>query len=265
MKYTYPFDPLLKHHIYIALGLAVWIFLFLYATEPIDVGELSDYEKVLYLPIYAVIATLTYLCLIPIQNMLYNNNKQQWTYTYEFVFLIAFAAIAMIFSRLLYLYVIVYEQPNPYSLWYYITSIFIPAFIVILPVLCIGRLAFGKYHNKQLNHQKIEIKGEGNYEGLRIQLNDVVSIQSSNNYVEIFYVVHNELKKTLIRNKLSVIDKEFKELLRTHRSYLINPFHFQQWKTKNGKHFLILNYNIEVPISKTYLEPIKASLNSTTN
>ncbi len=265
MKYMYPFDPLLKHHICIALGMAVWIFLFLFFTEPMDVKELTDYEKLLYLPIYGAIAALTYLCLLPVQTALYKNNKQQWTYTYEFVFLITCACIAMIFSRLLYLYVIVYEEPNPYSLWYYITSIFIPALIVILPVLCIGRFGFGKYYNKKLDDQKIEIKGEGNYEGLRVQLNDVVSIQSSNNYIEIFYVVDNELKKTLIRNKLSTINNEFKEFLRTHRSYLINPFHFQQWKTNNGKHFLILNYNIEVPISKTYLNPIKAYLNSTTN
>ena len=73
------------------------------------------------------------------------------------------------------------------------------------------------------------------------------------------------MKKTLIRNKLSIIDAEFPELLRAHRSYLINPYHFQQWKTENGKLSVILNHSIEVPISKTYQPAIKATINSATN
>ena len=72
------------------------------------------------------------------------------------------------------------------------------------------------------------------------------------------------LKKSLIRNKLSVIDDEFPELLRTHRSFIINPFHFQRWKTEKGKLSLLLSYDIEVPISKTYQDAVKAEINSTT-
>ncbi|MCA0153035.1 LytTR family DNA-binding domain-containing protein [Winogradskyella vincentii] len=144
-------------------------------------------------------------------------------------------------------------------------TIYFPAIITILPIIIISRFAFGKYREKKIEDHKIEIKGEGNYEGLRLQLNDVVSIQSSDNYIEVLYIVGKDLKKTLIRNKLSVIDDEFPELLRTHRSHLVNPFHFLQWKTENGKHFLILNHNVEVPISKTYLNHIKASIHSTTN
>jgi DNA-binding LytR/AlgR family response regulator len=137
--------------------------------------------------------------------------------------------------------------------------------LTILPIIIIGRFAFGKYHEKRLEDQKIKIKGEGNYEGLRLQLNEVISIQSSDNYIEVFYVSGTNLKKALIRNKLSVIDEEFPELLRAHRSYLVNPYHFQQWKTENGKLFMLLNYNIEVPISKTYQKALKAAIQSTTN
>lgn len=156
-------------------------------------------------------------------------------------------------------------EPNPYLLGYMLKAIFLPALATILPIVVIARFAFGKYHEKKLEDAKIEIKGEGNYEGLRLNLNDLISIQSSDNYIEVFYLSGNDLKKTLIRNKLSVIDAEFEELLRTHRSYLINPFHYQQWKTENGKHFLILNHGIEVPISKTYLDAVKVSVNYTTN
>jgi DNA-binding LytR/AlgR family response regulator len=166
----------------------------------------------------------------------------------------------MIFARLLYLYVIVYGQPNPYTLGYHFTSIFLPALTVILPILIIGRFAFGKYKNKKLEEQKIEIQGEGHYESLRLLLNDLICIQSSDNYVEVFYIDGTMLKKSLIRNTLSKVSNSFPELLRTHRSFVINPFHFKSWKTEKGKHFLLLAQDIEVPISKTYLEDVKETL-----
>ncbi|WP_439151276.1 LytTR family DNA-binding domain-containing protein [Winogradskyella sp.] len=265
MKRNYPFDPLLKHHIITALVLAVWIFIFLYFTEPLDVNELNDTDKLIYLPGYGIIGGICYIVFLSFQHVLYKKKDKRWTILNEIIFLLTFTLISISIARFYYLYVIVPNEPNPYQLGFMLKSIFLPAVATILPIIIIARFAFGKYLEKRLDDQKVEIKGEGNYEGLRLQLNEITSIQSSDNYVEVNYLTGNDLKKTLIRNKLSVIDDEFPELLRTHRSFLINPFHFHQWKTSNGKHALILNHDIEVPISKTYLKTIKASINSTTN
>ncbi len=155
-------------------------------------------------------------------------------------------------------------ERNPYTLGYMLKTIFLPALSTILPIILIARFAFGKYHEKRIEDQKIEIKGEGNFEGLRLQFNDLVCIQSSDNYIEVHYISGNDLKKSLIRNKLSVIAEEFPDLLRVHRSYIINPYHFQQWKTEHGKRFMILRYDILVPVSKTYQPSIKAAFQSTT-
>lgn len=261
----HPFDPLLKHHFLIGLLLAIWIFVFLYFTEPLDVNEFNDNDKLIYLPGYAILGGFCYLLFLPIQSFLFKKSEQKWTVINEIIFLASFSIITITIARCYYLYIIMIDEPNPYELGYMLKSIFLPAIATILPIIIIARFAFGKYHEKRLEDQKIEIKGEGNYEGLRLQLNDVISIQSSDNYIEVFYVSGNNLKKTLIRNKLSVIDEEFSELLRAHRSYLFNPYHFQQWKTENGKLSVVLNHAIEVPISKTYQSAIKAAINSTTN
>lgn len=133
-------------------------------------------------------------------------------------------------------------HPNSYSLWYFVSAIIFPAMLTILPVLLIGRFAFGKFKEKKIDQQRIEIKGEGNYESLRLLDHDLIAIQSSDNYIEVFYLNGNELKKTLIRNKLSVIAKSFPDLLRTHRSYIINPIHYQSWKTERGKHTIKLSH-----------------------
>ncbi|WP_431134206.1 LytTR family DNA-binding domain-containing protein [Psychroserpens mesophilus] len=265
MHKQYPFDPSLKHHLLIALGLFVWIFVFLYFTEPLDVNEFANTEKLIYLPIYGCIGALLYMSVFPFQMWLYNKHKSVWKLSNELILLGLFILISIITLRLFYLHFIVDWHPNAYDFWYHFKSIMLPAIFTILPIIVIGRFAFGKYKEKKLEAQKIEIQGEGQYEGLRLQLDELICIQSSDNYIEVFYLNGALLKKTLIRNKLSVIEDSFPEVLRTHRSFIINPFHFQSWKTEKGKHFLYLSHNIEVPISKTYLDLVKKTLNFTTD
>ncbi len=265
IKLTYPFDPSIKHHLIIALGLAVWIFAFLYFTEPLDVSEFGDREKLIYLPIYGLIGGVCYSLFIPFQVWLYRRFKEQWSIGLEFGYLLTFILISATFARLYYLYIVVAGEPNPYSLGYYITNILLPTIAIVLPILIVGRFAFGKYKEKRLEQAKIEIKGEGTYDGLKLLLNDLICIQSSDNYIEVYYYSGKELKKSLIRNKLSVIADEFPELLRVHRSYIINPYHFQQWKTEKGKLFAELSSSISTPVSNTYKNEVKTVLNSATN
>lgn len=260
----YPFDPSVKHHCIIAIGLAIWIFVFLYFTEPLDVNEFGDDEKLIYMPLYGLMGAFCYLIFLPFQHYLYTKNEKNWYVKTELLFFLIFILVSICIARAFYLFVIVYGEPNPYTFWYHLKTVLIPAFLTILPIIIFGRYAFGKYKNKKIEAQKIEIKGEGNYEGLRILLNDLICVQSSDNYIEVFYLSGNEVKKTLIRNKLSVIADEFSELLRVHRSYIINPYHFKQWKTEKGKLFAELTSSIFAPISNTYKNDAKSVLNSTT-
>ena len=264
MKRTYPFDPSLKHHVIIALSLALWIFIFLYATEPLDINELTKSEQLIYLPLYGLIGGFCYLLFMPLQRFIYQNNNKRWTIISEFIFLLVFSFFVVIAARVFYLYVVVANEPNPYTFWYHFKSLLLPAIVTIMPILIIGRYALGKYKQKKLEDQKIEIKGQGNYESLRLLLNELICIQSSDNYIEVSYVSGTHLKKTLIRNKLSEIESCFPDLLRTHRSFIVNPFHIQKLKTQNGKPFLELSHALEIPISKTYIDAVKAEINFAT-
>lgn len=260
----YPFDSSIKHHLIIAIGLAIWIFVFLYFTEPLDVSEFYDFEKLIYLPLYGLLGAFCYLIFLPIQQYLHLKNGKNWYVKTEILFLLTFISICILASRTFYLFVVVPGEPNPYTLWYYIKDILFPAFLTILPIIIFGRYAFGKYKHKKIEAKKVEISGEGNYEGLRLFLNDLICIQSSDNYIEVYYLSGSDVRKTLIRNKLSSIDDEFAELLRVHRSYIINPYHFKQWKTEKGKLFAELTSSIFIPISNTYKNDVKSVLNYTT-
>jgi len=262
LQRSFPFDPKLKHHLVIAIALAIWVFVFLFLTEPLDVNELSTFEKLQYLPLYGLVGALSYLLMLPFQGFLYRRNEKQWMLKSEIFFFLFFVGAGLVLSRCIYLYIIVYGEPNPYTLWYFATALYLPAMSTIFPIVLVGRWAFGKYLEKQLEDQKIEIEGEGTYEGLRLQWNDLVYVKADDNYVEVSFLNNGALKKQLIRSKLSKVEGTFPELLRTHRSYLINPFHFLQFKTIEGKRNLQLTSEIIVPISKTYSEKVTGQLNN---
>lgn len=262
---TYPFDPSIKNHLGLALGLALWIFAFLYFTEPLDVAELSNIEKLTYLPLYGIAGALAYLGMLPFQSWLHKKRKSEWRWRSEGMFFLVFILSGLLLSRSVYLYIIVLNEPNPYTLDYFITAIYLPAIAIILPIIFFGRWALGKYKTKKLEQQKIEIQGDGNYESLRVLLEHLLCIKSSDNYVEVSFLDHGSIKKQLIRTKLSSIAEAHPELLRTHRSFLVNPFHFQSWKTVDGKSGLQLSHDIFAPISKTYATAVKTALYSTTN
>ncbi len=261
----YPFDGALRSHLLIALGLAIWVFVFLYFTEPLDVDEFGATEKLIYLPGYGLLGATCYLLSLPFQKFLFTRNKQQWFWREEILFLLFFLVCSFLVVRGFYLYVVMIDIPNPYTLGYYFRAIFFPAVLTILPIVIIGRWAFGKYKNKKLEDQKIVIQGTGNYESLRLHFNDLIAIQSSDNYIEISFLDGNQLKKQLIRNTLSTIETEFPELFRTHRSFLINPYHFQRWKIENGKQGVLLSHGLFVPVSKTYQTEAKAQFHFATN
>ncbi|MCE7992971.1 MAG: LytTR family transcriptional regulator [Roseivirga sp.] len=264
MKKSYPFDPSLRHHLLIAGGLVIWVFVFLYFTKPLDVTELGPREQLIYLPVYGLFASLCYLATLPFQYWLYRRNAQKWSVGAElgqFLFLFVFAFIVV---RLVYFYIVMESHPNSYTILYFATNIYLPAVLTIFPIVGIGRWSFGKYKEKKLEEQKIEIKGVGNYESLRLAFNDLICIQSADNYVEVTYREREEIKKQLIRNKLTAVEESLKDLVRAHRSYLINPHHFKQWSTGNRKVNVVLTSDLEVPVSKTYQEAIETAVNSTT-
>lgn len=136
--------------------------------------------------------------------------------------------------------------------------------MTVLPIIIISRWSIGKYKEKNLEESKIEVKGTGQYEGLRLLLKNLIFIKSADNYVEVNYLEDGQIKKQLIRNKLSEVEKDLADLTRTHRSYLVNLSHFKQWKSGDRKLLLVLTHNLEVPVSQTFKTTIENLVNSAT-
>lgn len=265
MKRTYPFDPSLKHHVFIAAGIALWVFTFLFFTEPLDVAELEPSEKLSFLPLYGLFAAFCYLLVLPLQTFLYQRQQKTWGFQSELMLWAAIFLIGFLLTRSVYYYIVMNQHPNAYGLLYFFRAIYLPALMTILPIIAIGRWSFGKYREKKIEESKIEIKGSGQYEGLRLHLSQLICVQSADNYIEVNYLEAGNLKKQLIRNTLSEVERSRPELLRTHRSFLINPQNFSQWKSGNRKLLVVLSEAIEIPVSATFKSQVEEAVNSTTS
>lgn len=262
-KKSYPFHPQTRSHLWIALSLGIWVFLFLFLVKPLTVDSLSLEEQLLYIPIYGLVAGLSYLLAILPQQSFYRKQKQKWYASNELLIIFSLSIVSVLLIWVFFRFVVTIDDADPWTFGEFLIEIFLPALCIVLPLVIIARYFSGKYY--QQNRKKVKIQGSGNYEHLHLFLEDLIYIQSSNNYVEVYYLQKKELKTTVIRTNLSKVEEEHSELLRIHRSYLINSLHYKEWKIEKGKHFIVLHPSEKLPVSKSHLENVKSHLSFATN
>jgi len=94
-------------------------------------------------------------------------------------------------------------------------------------------------------------------------LRDLLYLESTDNYVYIYYISHDKLKKELLRNSLKNLENIFKDtsIIRCHRSYMVNLENLNLVK-KTGQKMMIKLNQVEdlIPVSKTYQEGFKEFL-----
>jgi DNA-binding LytR/AlgR family response regulator len=104
------------------------------------------------------------------------------------------------------------------------------------------------------NTSHFTFQSENDKDQLRINLEDFLFANSSENYITINYMLDGKCKEHLIRKPLKILEKELKihpQIERTHRSYLVNSQNIKAVKQIKGKVLLEVNEN-SLPVSKQY-------------
>ncbi len=112
------------------------------------------------------------------------------------------------------------------------------------------------YHDTPRTHVDLfHFVDERNQIKLSIKRINVLYIESTDNYVTIFYREEENIKHELIRNSLKRIESEFidKGLLRCHRSFIVNIENVESLK-KEGRGYKIKLKDIDqlIPVSRGY-------------
>jgi hypothetical protein len=95
---------------------------------------------------------------------------------------------------------------------------------------------------------------------LTVKREDMVMIESADNYVCVWYLNNGQIKKSMIRNTMKRVAEQLSDscMQRCHRSYMINMDRVKI--LRRDKEGVFIEFGIEgvfdVPISKTYLQNI---------
>jgi len=238
-----------KHHFLIAFAIAIWLSIFLILIAPFDIAELPIKVRLEILPMYGLISFVGYVVLIPFQNWAYKKMRKQSIF-FEILIIVLFNIIVLLGSYWYYKSSIVNGN---YSFMKFTFEVYYPIFFILLPIIIFARWFINRKVVLQ-EVKKIILTGDNKLDILQIKEEDLICVSSADNYVEVAYLINNELNKKLLRTTLKNIETQLPQLLKVHRSHLINPIHFKEWKSANT----ILLTQIEVSVSKNYKKEILA-------
>lgn len=104
------------------------------------------------------------------------------------------------------------------------------------------------------NIEKVVFTSENRKETMTFNINDIVVLRSSGNYVEIYYKSGKSVNKNLIRQTLSNLEgklTEFPQFIRSHRCYLINTKCSGKLSLASGNYTLNMHgVDFEIPVSR---------------
>lgn len=236
-----------KYHFIIGLIIGLWLTVFLILIAPFDVKDLSFSIRLKILPFYGVISFVSYILIIPVQNLVFKK-LEKWNILSEILFITALNFISFLGSYAYYKSSIINGN---YSFSKFTFEVYLPIFIILLTIIVFARW-FLNNRIPNSRGEKLILTGENKLDILQINPSDLICISSADNYVEVNYLKKGKLHKKLLRSTLKNISNQESSLLKVHRSHLINPSHFKEWKNSNT---LILT-ETEVPVSKNYKQAL---------
>ena len=232
-----------SHHALVGLFIGIWLVVLLIFIGPFDIVELPLVARFQILPIYGIIAFLCYNVLIPFQNWWFMRSGQ-WNLLLEVVFFLIFNFLVLAINFIYYRSSIINGDSDLIT---FSIKIYLPIFIVLLPVLLFSRWYLSKRAPEAVS-EKIVLRGENKRDILKLLPSEILFVSSAENYVEISYLSGDVVKKKLLRSTLKDFHAQVPSLARAHRSFLINPNHIKEWKNAST----IVIYEMDIPVSKKY-------------
>ena len=149
-----------------------------------------------------------------------------------------------------------------FSLRYTLMSIWLPYSFAILIVYYKNQRAeiesLKSNANKPIEKRLIIFKDENGKIKFSVLAKDLLLLESTDNYVSVFYILENKVQRKLLRNTLKNMEEMLKEnnILRCHRSFMVNPANVNFMQKEGKKLNLKLNhFDKPVPVSEKYSSP----------
>ncbi len=248
------------------LIVVVFVFsvIFLNLYEPFNIGRWysdSGFIKFLRLSSYGFVIAIVFLFTqFPLRKIFKQQEFSIKTYLLWLVLEIALINLVYIF---------LYGNPIGnfindlgFSLKYTLLSIWLPYSFAILIVYYKNQRdeieVLKNSANKPTEKRLIVFKDENGKIKFSVLAADLLLLESTDNYVSVFYILQNKVQRKLLRNSLKNLEEMLKEnaIIRCHRSFMVNPANVE-FMQKDGKklNIKIKQFDRSIPVSEKYSSP----------
>jgi hypothetical protein len=267
----YPFNDDLKFNSLLIFFITLGIFVFLLLFQPFDINMLSSRQKYIMIAGFSVITFLAlslHLMLIP-SFFPKSFSSAQWTIKKEILWnlWILFTILSgyFLFTRFMGIMKFGFDMV--------ITLVF----TAVIPITALIIVNYNKMirshlkladdmNNKLKEHKSIQEKivyfnSDYQKDSLAIKISALLFIRSANNYIEVFWKEAEAAKNQMVRTSLLNAEgllKEYKFILKCHRSYLININHIDKIEgNSQGYKLYFENVNFPIPVSKNSISRLQ--------
>lgn len=272
----YPFNDNLKINARTISSVSLGIFLFLLFFQPFEIRNPDFDNRLIILATFGAITLvlLSIFRLVIPSIFITAFSEERWTIKKEIIidlfFVISNSVAFSFFAR----YVGGVRINFPIAINIVILSISAAAVVVTInriymlkkqiEELCKYIPDNQKQEKKSTKDEIIDFESENKTEFFQIPSGQVLLIKSANNYIEVFYQEANKTHKKLIRNTLKNTEEQlanYEDLIRCHRSYIINRKHVQKLSRGNyGLELFIFDYPEKIHVSRQYALKVKEAL-----
>lgn len=112
---------------------------------------------------------------------------------------------------------------------------------------------------------RLKLESENNREFLNIPSAQLLFIESVDNYVSIYHLENEQVKKQLLRSNLKKLESQLQEeyIVRCHRSFMVNLKNIKKVEGNSRGLQLFFNYHeTPIPVSRRYVKSILEQLES---
>jgi len=228
-------------------GFSVFYFLYAFGAYGVQKGLSYSGHSLLFRSICFGVLTFTYLIIF---ETWFKSKLNITGFKHEFIW---YTALILLGSQLIFILFNFFWNWQELNVEAYLLIIKEFPLMMVFPLFFYLSLkAIIKSKNPIDNY--ILFQSENGKDNLKIRMRDFLYTKSSENYITILYLSNNQPKKHLIRKRLKVLELELNtipEIVRSHRSYLVNKLNIRSIKQSKTKLHIEIGSAI-IPISKQY-------------
>lgn len=180
---------------------------------------------------------------------------------------------------LVYTLMDIYKLGNDEHIWsLYIRLIFATLFVLAIPYSLSWLWYSWKDQKRQIQQLSMATSQEYNTKKLinfydetnkrRFSVNsaDVLYLESTDNYVTIFYEDQDRVKKFMLRNTMKRLEKELEktQIRRCHRSFMVNFENVKMVRLTGTSLYIFIETfeELKIPVSRTFAEKVHEFINT---